>query len=75
MLHHEHAELAARGHARHGIGHVQTGALLAHDDRADAGGRAALQDVVDRIADDGLHAFAAQDLGDGVGDFHGRISL
>jgi hypothetical protein len=70
VLHHEHAELSAGGHARHRVRHVQAGALLAHDDRADAGRRAALQDVIDRIADDRLHALAAQDVGDGVGDFH-----
>jgi hypothetical protein len=31
--------------------------------------------VVDRIADHGLHAFAAQDVGNGVGDFHGALPL
>jgi hypothetical protein len=70
VLHHEHAQRIARGHARHRIGHVQAGALLPHQDRPDAGGRAALENVVDRIADDDLDALAAQDFGDGVGDFH-----
>ena len=31
-------DLAARGHARHGVGHVQADALLAHDDRPDVDG-------------------------------------
>jgi len=53
---------------------VQAGAFLPHQDWADAGCGAALEDVVDRIADDDLDAFAAQDFGDGVGDFHG-VSL
>ena len=75
VLHHEHAEIPAAGHARHRFGHVQPDALLAHDDRPDAGGRAALEDVVDRIADHGLDALAAQDVGDGVGDFHGCFPL
>jgi hypothetical protein len=45
---------------------MQAGALLPHDDRADAGGGAPLQDVIDRIADHPLDAFAAQNLGDRI---------
>ena len=37
VLHGEDADLLAGGDARDGVGHVQAGALLAHDDRADVG--------------------------------------
>ena len=75
VLHHEHAELVAAGDARDRVGHVQAGAFLPHHDRPDADGRAALEDVVDRIPDDDLNSLLAQDVRDGVGDFHWRFPL
>src|SRR4029077_5404118 len=70
VLHAEDADFAPGGDARDGIGHVQPGALLAHDDGADARGRGALQDVVDRIADHPFNLFTLQDLGNGVRGLH-----
>jgi len=73
VLHHEHAHGVARSDARHRVGHVQAGALLAHQNGPDAGGRAALENVVDRVADDDLDTLPAQDFRNGVGDFHRRF--
>ena len=58
VLHREHPDLLAAGQARHGIRHVQADPLLAHDDRPDAGARRELEDMIDRIAEDDLDAFA-----------------
>ena len=74
VLHHEHADLLAGGDARDGVRHVQADALLAHDDGADVGGGAVLEDVVDGIADDPLHAFALQDFCNRIAGFHGGSS-
>jgi hypothetical protein len=70
MLHGKHADLAPRRHTADRVGHVEAGALLAHDDRADVrlGGR--FDDRVDRVADQAFGAFALEDLGDGGGSFH-----
>ncbi len=70
VLHAKDADFAPGGDARDGIGHVQPGPLLAHDDRADARGSGALQDVVDRIADHPFDLLALQDLGNGVRGLH-----
>ena len=70
MLHAEHAEFAPGGDARNGIGHVQPGPLLPHNDGADAGGSAALENVVDGIADHPFDLFTLQDLGNGVRGLH-----
>ena len=75
VLHHEHADLLAGGDAGDGVRHVQADALLAHDDRADAGGGAVLQDVVHGIADDPLHAFALQDFCNRIAGFHGSSAF
>ena len=75
VLHDEHADLLAGGDAGDGVRHVQPDALLAHDDRADAGGRTVLEDVVDGIADDPLHALALQDLGNRIAGLHGSSAL
>jgi hypothetical protein len=63
-LHAEHAHLAALGQARHGVGHVQADALLAHDDRADVDRRAMLDQMVDGIGEEILDALALQDFRD-----------
>ena len=70
VLHREHPDLLAAGQARHGIRHVQPDPLLAHDDRPDADARGELEDVVDRIAEDDLDAFALQDLRDRLTCLH-----
>ena len=70
VLHREHADLLAAGQARHGVRHVQADPLLAHDDRPDADARGELEDVVDRIAEDDLDAFALQDLRDRLACLH-----
>ena len=64
-LHREHADRPAGRHPPHGIGHVDAGSLLAHDDRPDVGLGRSLDDVVDRIADQELDALALENLGDG----------
>jgi len=58
MLHAKYAKLAPGGDARDGVRHVQPGAFLPHNDRTDAGGGAALQDVVDGIANHPFDLFA-----------------
>src|SRR5262249_46074559 len=51
----------------------QADALLAHHHRADIGRRRELDEMVDRIAGEDLHALALEDFGDGGSDFHGRL--
>ena len=70
VLHGEDADPLARGDAADRVGHVQAGALLAHDDGADVGLGGRLDDRVDRIADQELGTFALQDLGDGGDRLH-----
>ena len=70
VLHREHPDLLAAGEPRHGIGHVQPDPLLAHDDRPDADARGELEDMVDRVAEDDLDAFAPQDLRDRLACLH-----
>ena len=70
VLHREHPDLVAAGEPRHGIRHVQPDPLLTHDDRPDADARGELKDVVDRIAEDDLDAFALQDLRDCLARLH-----
>jgi hypothetical protein len=70
VLHGEHAQPAARVEAAVGVGHVDTGALLADDDRAHVGGSGRFDDRVDGIGDERVHAFPLEDLGHGLGDFH-----
>ena len=68
LLHHEHAHLAALAHAAHRVGHVQPGALLPDDHRADVDPRGGFENLIARIAEDRGHAFALQDCRDRVGD-------
>jgi hypothetical protein len=75
VLHREHADLVGGGHAAHRVRHVQPRALLAHDDRADVGFRRRFDDLVDRIADEELHAFALENLRDRCRRFHGNVLL
>ena len=70
MLHREDADLVRGRHAADRVRHVQADALLAHDDRADVRFRRRLDDGIDRIADQELHALALQDLRDGRRCFH-----
>ena len=70
VLHHEDADLVARRQLADGVAHMQANALLAHHDRADVGLGRALDDRVDRIADQKFDALALEDLGDCGGDFH-----
>ncbi len=70
VLHDEHADLPAGSDAGDGVGHVQADALLAHDDGPDPGGRTVLQNVVDGVADDPLHAFPLQDFRNRVAGLH-----
>ena len=73
VLHDEDADLVARGHLGDRVAHMQPDALLTHHDRADIGFGRALDDRVDRIADQPLDPFLLQDLGDRIGDFHWRL--
>ena len=63
-LHAEHAHPAALGEPRHGVGHVQADALLAHDDGADVDRGAGLDQMIDRIGEEILDAFLLQNFGD-----------
>ena len=67
------ADLVAGVHPREGVGHVDRGALLAHDDGADVGFGGGLEDRIDRVADDEFDALALDHLGDCVGDFHAGV--
>src|SRR5262249_33071395 len=69
-LHGEHADASARGHPTHGVGHVQAGSLLAHDDGANARLGRGLEDRVARVTDQVVDALALEDLRDGAGDLH-----
>ena len=62
MLHRENADPLARADAADRVGHVQPGALLPHDDRADVGLGRRLDDGIDRVADQEVHAFALEDF-------------
>ncbi len=75
VLHREHADALPRREAADGVGHVQADPLLADDDRADVFLGGGLDDLVDRVADEELDAFLLEDLGDGVGGFHGCALL
>ena len=70
VLHAEHPELAARRHARNGIGHVQADALLAHDDRPNVDRRRELDEMIDRISGENLDALALEDRRDRCPYFH-----
>jgi hypothetical protein len=70
VLHAEGAELAARGDAADGVGHVQADALLPDHDGADVDGGRVLDQVVDRIAGEHLDALALHDLRDRVANLH-----
>src|SRR5260221_9085581 len=70
VLHDENADLVARGHLGDGVAHMQPDALLPHHDRADVGLGRALDDRVDRVADQELDPLRLQDMGDRIGDFH-----
>src|SRR5262249_40193591 len=70
VLHREDADPVSRRDPADRVGHVQPGALLAHDDRPDVRLRGRLDDLVDRIADEELDALGFQNLCDGLGDFH-----
>ena len=72
VLHREDADLLTRGDAADRVGHVQTSALLANDDRADISARGRLDDRVDGVTDQKLDTFASEDLGHGIGSFHAR---
>jgi hypothetical protein len=72
VLHREHADTLARGHPAHRVGHVQAGALLAHDDGADVGLGRGLDDRVDRIADQELHTLALENFRHHGCSFHPR---
>src|SRR6267142_1284987 len=74
VLHREHADPLAGRDAADGVGHVQTGSLLADDDRADVGFRRGFDDRVDGISDEKLHAFTFEDLRDGRCCLHGPLS-
>src|SRR5207244_5557349 len=65
-----HAHLLSRADAAHGVGHVQTGALLAHDDRPNVSLRSSLDDRVHRVANQELNTFALEDLGNSGRSFH-----
>ena len=74
-LHAEDADLVARTQAADGVRHVQTDALLAHDDCADVqfGGR--FDEMVHRIGEKDLRALLFQAVGDNVNDLHAVVSL
>jgi hypothetical protein len=69
----KHAHLAALGHARHGVGHVQADALLAHDDRPDVDRGAVFDQMIDGIGEEILDPLALQDFGDGRAGLHLRF--
>ena len=70
VLHAEHPDLGARGHPRVGVGHMQPGAFLAHDDRPDVllGGR--LDQRIDRVGEEDVNSLRFHGSGDGGGDVH-----
>ena len=68
LLHHEHAHPPALGQAAERVGHVQPGALLADDHRADVDPRRGLEHLVARIAEHDVDALALEHRGDRVGD-------
>src|SRR6185369_1800062 len=74
-LHAEHAHLAAFGEARHGIGHVQANALLAHDDRPDVDCGTGLDQMIDRIGEEIFDALFLQDVGDRRAGLHLGVLL
>jgi hypothetical protein len=60
--------MPALGHPADRVGHVQPGALLAHDHRADVDPRGSLEDLVARVAEHDPDALALEHRGDRVGD-------
>ena len=70
MLHDKDADPVGRGDPADRVRHVQAGALLPDDDRADVGLRGRFDDGVDRISDEELDSFALQDLCDGSSRLH-----
>src|ERR1051326_8680722 len=75
MLHGKDTHLLARTHAAHSVGHVQPGALLAHDDGANVRPCGGLNNAIDRIADQKLNPLALEDLGDSIRGLHNRTSV
>jgi hypothetical protein len=73
VLHREHADLLAGGDAAHRVRHVQSGALLTHDDRPDVGLGGRLDDRVHGIADEKGGTFALQNLGNRGDRLHGSL--
>jgi hypothetical protein len=70
VLHGEHADAVAGGHAADGVGHVEARAFLTDDDGADVDLGRRLDDLVDGIADEELHAFTLENIGDDRGCLH-----
>src|SRR6185437_11000301 len=63
------------GEARHGIGHVQANALLAHDDRPDVDCGTGLDQMIDRIGEEIFDALFLQDVGDRRAGLHLGVLL
>ena len=70
-----HGHPVARVHAGKGVGDVNPGPLLAHDDRADIGLGRRLEDRIDGIADHEVDPFPLQHLGNRVCSSHTEVSL
>jgi hypothetical protein len=72
VLHAENPDGPARCDPRNTVRHMQTGAFLAHNDRADIGSRSALDDMVERVGAEDLDPLALQDFCDCIAKLHER---
>lgn len=73
LLHGKHPDAPARVQAAEGVSHVQTGALLAHDDGAYVDLCRGLDDGTDRVVDYKLDAFPFENFGNSRRAVHGLV--
>ena len=72
VLHAEDADPFAAVHPAVGIGHVQAGPFLTHDDGPNAGLGCRFDEEVQRIGEEDVHALENQNAGDCIGNGHGN---
>ena len=70
LLHDENAQGPAGVDAAEAIGHVQTGAFLARDDGVHIGTGSGFDNIIERITDEKLDAFALENLDHGIDGLH-----